>query len=109
MQVQLITYRLAGITPADYARRCEQVAVGYAHLPGLLAKVWLGAEVGASGPFGGVYLWRDRAALDAYRASDVYAQLKANPALVEIHDRDFPVLEAPTAVTAALAGVPAGV
>jgi hypothetical protein len=109
MRLQLITFRLAGLDPAAYARVCEAAAPEFARLPGLLAKVWLGDEAGAGtgGPYGGLYLWQDRAALEAYRASERYAGLRANPALSDVADRDFSVLEAPTRITAALGGAPA--
>jgi hypothetical protein len=110
VHVQLITYRLAGITPAQFARRCEEVAPQFARLPGLLAKVWLGdaAPDAAAGAFGGVYLWRDREALERFRGSEAYAALRANPALADLADRDFPVLEAPSRITALVGAAAAG-
>jgi hypothetical protein len=66
MHVQRITDGLAGSTPARFARRCEEVAPQLSRLPGLLDKVWLGAASADAGAdsFGGVFLRRDRAALD---------------------------------------------
>jgi hypothetical protein len=101
MYVQVITFRLAGIGPEEYAQLCERRAPVFATLPGLLAKVWLTDAAGGTG--GGVSLWRDRAALEHYRASEIYAGLQASPVFADMADREYSVLEAPTRITAALA------
>ena len=67
-------------------------------MAGLVSKVWLANA--ATNTYGGVYTWRDRAALERYRASGIYARLVSNPGLVDVGDREFGILLEPTRVTA---------
>jgi len=96
--IQIVRFRLAGISEAQYGEHAELVAPRFRHLPGLVSKVWL-ANADAN-TFGGLYTWRDRAALEQYRASDTYAQLTSNPHFIELSDRAFTILLNPTQVTA---------
>ena len=96
--IQIVQFRLAGISAAEYVGHAELVAPRFRHLPGLASKVWL-ANADAT-TFGGLYTWHDRAALEHYRASETYAQLTSNPHLVELSDREFTILSNPTQVTA---------
>jgi hypothetical protein len=96
--VQLVTFRLAGISTADYEAHCAHVAPAFAGLPGLQSKVWLADP--AANVFGGLYAWRDRAAMDAYVDGDLFAALQANPGLEDVRTRAFGVLEEPGRVTA---------
>jgi heme-degrading monooxygenase HmoA len=96
--IQVIEFRLAGLTEADYRAHAERVAPLFAGMPGLLSKVWLAnAETNT---YGGVYTWRDRASLEHYRASAVYAGLLSNPGVADVSDRDFGILPEATRVTA---------
>jgi hypothetical protein len=97
MHVQLIRFRLRGITEDRYRELCDELAPAFAEIPGLLAKVWLAdAEHGV---YGGLYLFRDRGAMDAFRASDLFAVVASTPQFVEITASDFAVLEEPSRVT----------
>lgn len=99
MHVQIVTFRLKGMTPAGYDALCDQVAPAIARLPGLISKVWLADE--AANTYGGVYLWEDRASMEAFLKTDLFRAVATNPQLAEITSRDFGVLEAPTRVTRA--------
>ena len=105
MHVQIINFRLSGITAEDYAGLCENLAPAFAGLPGLVSKVWL-ADAGA-GTFGGVYLWEDRQAMERFTQTDLFTAVATHPNLADITSRDFSVLEAPTRVTRGLMGVAA--
>jgi quinol monooxygenase YgiN len=96
--IQIIQFRLAGISKAEYLGHAELLAPRFRQLPGLVAKVWLANA--DTNTYGGLYTWRDRAALEQYRASETYAQLISNPHLVELSDREFAILPRPTQVTA---------
>jgi hypothetical protein len=96
--IQIVQFRLAGISATQYLEHAELVAPRFKELAGLASKVWLAnAETNT---YGGLYTWHDRAALEHYRATDLYAQLISNPHLVELSDRDFAILPQPTRVTA---------
>jgi hypothetical protein len=96
--IQIVQFRLDGISGTEYFRHAEQVAPYFRQMPGLISKVWL-ANADAN-TYGGLYTWHDRAALEQYRASETYAQLVGNPHFVELSDQDFAILPQPTQVTA---------
>jgi quinol monooxygenase YgiN len=101
MHTQIVTYRLAGIGEDDHRAAVEQALPTFAAMPGLVSKVWLADP--DDGIYGGVYVWDDRAAMEAYIDGEVFAALVANPALAGVHSRDFGVVEWATRVTGALA------
>ena len=54
--------------------------------------------------YGGVYLWADRESFEAYTRGEIFAGIGSNPGFANVTSRDFGVLDAPTAITSALAG-----
>lgn len=97
MHVQIITFHLAGVSEADYAALCDDLAGAYAEVPGLDRKVWLANS--KTGTYGGVYLWRDRQAMAAFAKTDLFASVANHPNLADIESADFAVLEGPTRIT----------
>lgn len=110
MHVKIINFNLVDMTDDGYATACDQLAEAFAQLPGLLAKVWLRDPT--SNTYGGVYLFEDRAAADAYGASELFATVGAFPNFANISVRDFDVDEETTRRTqpgiAVLTATPAG-
>lgn len=105
MHIQIVTFHLKGISPAEYRAVCEQEAPAFAALPGLISKVWLADE--QTNTYGGVYTWRDRAAMEAYLKTDLFRSIVTAPVFGDVVSRDFSVLERPTAVTASARAVAA--
>jgi hypothetical protein len=106
MVVQIVQYQLAGISPAEYEAEAERIAPAFAGLPGLIAKMWLGDP--GEDVYGGVYLWSDRAAAEAYADGELLATARRNPALAGFRSSILDTLDAPTALTArALSGLSA--
>jgi hypothetical protein len=97
MFIRIVTFRLNGIDEDQYRALAEDVAPAFASWPGLQAKLWLADRAG--GTYGGIYLFDDRAAAEASRATELFAGMVANPALDDIRVREFDVLEQPTQVT----------
>jgi len=97
MHVQIITFHLEGVSEADYAALCDDLAGAYAEVPGLDRKVWLANS--ETGTYGGVYLWRDRQAMAAFAKTDLFASVANHPKLADIESSDFAVLEGPTRIT----------
>ena len=100
MHVQIINFRLNGITEAEYATLCQSLAPAFAALPGLISKVWLADR--DSGTYGGVYVWQDQQAMTRFTQTDLFRSVAVHPNLVDVSSRDFAVLEGPTAVTRGL-------
>lgn len=102
MELLIINFSLDGITEADYRGVCDTIAPAFAAVPGLVTKVWLADS--ANGVYGGVYTFDDPTAVDAFLASDLFAQVGAMQGLAGISVHRFGVLAAPTAVTRGLVG-----
>ena len=100
MHMQVVTFQLRGMDEAAFRALCDELALSFAAIPGLIAKVWLADE--ASGTYGGVYTWEDRAAYEAYTRSELFGGLATNPYFANLSSRDFGVIEGPTGVTRGL-------
>lgn len=105
MQILIINFSLDGLDESDYRADCEQLAPIFAEIPGLQSKTWLASP--ETNTWGGIYVFADADALDAYLASPLCAKVKANPAFVDQRVSRFDVLAGPSAVTGALAGLTA--
>ena len=73
MHVQVVNFRLEGVSEADYVALCDDLAGTFAEVPGLERKVWLANSV--TGVYGGVYFWRDRPAMEEYERSELFASI----------------------------------
>jgi hypothetical protein len=102
MHAQIITYKLNGISHAEYAARMvEPDSPILAKVPGLHSKVWLAnAETNT---FGGFCLWNTRADMESFMASELVAAVVARPFLSDIDVKDFEVPEAASRITRGLA------
>lgn len=100
MRVQIITFQLRGLSDAEYREMCDALAEAVAALPGCLSKIWL--EDKASNRYGGVYVWRDQAAMTAAMASDLMQSVANHPNLSGFEAHDFGILEGPSRVTRGL-------
>jgi quinol monooxygenase YgiN len=90
MHVQIVTFQLQGLDEAQYRAACAELAPLFADLPGLHAKIWLANP--HTNTFGGVYLWQDRAAMQAYCASDLFGGAQAHPNFARFSSTDYPIL-----------------
>ena len=97
MHMQVITFKLDGIDDAAYQAHVEQSAPMFAALPGLRAKIWLANQ--QANTYGGIYTWDDVAAMRDYQSGKIFQGLLANPHMIDVTVRDFPVLAGPTKVT----------
>jgi heme-degrading monooxygenase HmoA len=68
MIVQIVMFR-SGLSDEEVRRTMEDRAPRYRALPGLLQKLYV--ENKATGEYGGVYVWKDEASLEAFRSSDL--------------------------------------
>ena len=97
MVVQIVQFQLAGISPEEYEAHAERIAPAIAGLPGLIAKAWLGDR--GEDTYGGVYLWADRAAAEAYEDGELLAAVRRNPAFAGFRSSILDTLAAPTVLT----------
>jgi quinol monooxygenase YgiN len=105
MRTQIINFQLKDLEEKAFNSLCDQLAPTFAEVPGLISKVWLSNS--QTNTYGGVYSWRDAAAMQVFLQSDLCRSIMSNPHFTNITSTDFAVLEAPTHVTrgSALAAV----
>jgi heme-degrading monooxygenase HmoA len=97
VHIQIVNFRLEGMSGEDYRGLAEAMAPAFANLPGLVSKTWL-ADPGTN-TYGGVYVWHSREAMEDYKETDIYKGMATNPRFAEVTVKDFAVLESPTRVT----------
>jgi hypothetical protein len=85
------------IPRADLEAAWLPVAQPIADVPGLRWKIWLMNE--NENTAGGIYLFENEAAVQAYMAGPIVAALMASPVLSNIEAKVFDMLESHTAIT----------
>jgi heme-degrading monooxygenase HmoA len=105
VHIQIVNFRLEGMSGEDYRGIAEAMAPAFANLPGLVSKTWLADP--ETNTYGGVYVWQSREAMDEYKETDIYKGMATNPRFADVSVKDFAVLENPTSVTRGPAGVAA--
>ena len=98
MHVQVVTYRVEGVSDPDFIEANRAFAEAMAAVPGLLAKVWLRGPDG-EGRYGGLYLWRDREAYEAFLAGELWAEVVNDPSMLDVQAADYRVMEYLTRMT----------
>lgn len=97
MHVQVATYKIDEMSDEEFIEANREFASMMAAVPGLLAKVWLKAPDG--NVYGGVYLWRDRAAYEDFVGSELWNSVRNDDSLAELDSRDFAVMDELTRLT----------
>jgi Putative mono-oxygenase ydhR len=97
MHILVVNFSLKGITEEDYLGLIEPIAPDFAGLPGLVSKTWLANK--ETNTYGGVYVWSDSGAMEAYKQTDIYKGMQANPHFENVTVTDFAVVEGATRVT----------
>lgn len=106
MHTILITFDLIDMTHEQYTQVCAELAPAFAAIPGLGAKIWLTDPGGAR--YGGIYLFDDAAAGDAFLGSALARSVATNQHFAELTVRRYDVDAATTARTQPGIGVVAG-
>ena len=89
MHILIVEFDLHGLGAAEYETVAADLSRTFAAVPGLLSKTWIAnAETGVAG---GVYTWADAEACDAYLEGELFAALRANPAMAAVRHRRFDV------------------
>ncbi len=98
MYVQIITFRLAGMTPQEFAVLNDQVAYQYDGVHGLVSKIFM-ADPDDDHVYGGVYLWDTREDAEDYLREGLAQTLITSPDFVDVTARGYEVLPGPTSIT----------
>jgi heme-degrading monooxygenase HmoA len=70
MLVQFVRFR-TGMSDEAFTKAAEDRSPAFAQVPGLQQKYFV--KLDGAGRYGGVHIWEDRAAMEAYRASSLAA------------------------------------
>ncbi|WP_137124104.1 YdhR family protein [Roseomonas sp. HF4] len=98
MVIVQVNYTRPAMPKAEWeARYTPERAQQFLAVPGLQWKIWLDGEEERRA--GGIYLFADRTAAEAYVAGPIVARMKANPDVTELQIRVFDVRENMTAIT----------
>jgi hypothetical protein len=82
---------------AELGGAMETAARAIADVPGLAWKIWLLDEAQAEA--GGIYLFDNDAAIDAFLAGPIIGQLKSTPAFADVSVKRFDAVGPLTAIT----------
>lgn len=94
---QIFRYVLT-LNEAEYNERwMKPYAEAIAEVPGLIRKTWM-ADF-ETGTFASVYIWEDKASMDAFMASPAIAKVAAEPFLKELTITAIPVHEEASTIT----------
>ena len=89
----------------QYESTCSSLAEQFAAVPGCVWKVWLMNETDSEA--GGIYLFADEAAVEAFKGSPLVAAMLAHPALGDFNIKQFEVLTDVSRITRAPLGAAA--
>ena len=87
------------VAPSEYDAICHSVADAFAKVPGLRWKLWF--QDAGRREAGGIYLFENQPALDAFLASDLAKTVATHPALRDVTVRPSDVMPALSAITRA--------
>lgn len=96
MEALIVTFKTDASKEAFTAATEGHTPV-FTDVDGLLAKIWIVDPESAT--YGGIYLFRDRAALDAYLESALFKSILAEPSFEGASYRRYQVIEELTAKT----------
>ena len=90
MQIQVITFRLERMSPAQFDRYGQSFELAVRDTPGFVTTVCLEGQV--ENARGGVIVWEDAPAMAAFRHSELYARLAMSPFVEDFQDKDMSVV-----------------
>ena len=97
MHVLIARFTYEGMTEQEFLATAKDLAPNFASIPGCFEKTWL--IDAAKRTAGGVYKFRDRAAIDTYLASELWAGVKSTPQFTNLATEIHGVMEDATAIT----------
>lgn len=95
----LVTNYTYSVARHEFENMANQLGQAFANVPGCLWKIWL--INGEKSEAGAVYLFKDDASLQAFKASPLVASVLSHPALSNFDLKERDVLPEVSAVTRA--------
>jgi quinol monooxygenase YgiN len=98
MQYAQIFRYILSLNPVEYEERfVKPYADAIATVPGLIRKTWMADFDTAT--FASVYVWKDKASMDAFMASPAIAKVAAEPFIKDLVITAIPVHEGASRIT----------
>ena len=97
MHIQIINFNLSGISRSEYEVAAAKAAQPISEMPGLISKRWLANE--ETNTSGGVYFWETKQHMQDWMGSQIFKDIRANPAFAKAKVTDFEMIESLSAVT----------
>ena len=94
MHVMIVTFGYDAISAEDLEMTSVESAPAFAAIPGLLEKTWLHDPKASR--CGGVYKFTDRASVEAYLGSDLWAGVQSEAAFSGFEIAVYDMMEGPT-------------
>jgi hypothetical protein len=98
-QKMLVTNYNYSVTLEEYKGMTSQLGPAFADVPGCLWKIWLIDDVKKEA--GAVYLFKDDASLQAFKASPLVASVLSHPALSNFDLKERDILDEVSKITRA--------
>ena len=102
LSVLQINFTYVDMTTLEYEETVAPLAEPIAEVDGLLWKVWVINE--EANESGGIYLFENMDALNAYLGGEIVAGLAAHPQIADISAKAFDVMDDMSAITRAPLG-----
>lgn len=81
----------------EYEETTQKLAIYFSRLPDLHWKIWLMNE--ENNEAGGIYLFKNAAAVEAYRKSELFRNLETAPFISSISFKQFDIMESQSLAT----------
>jgi hypothetical protein len=98
MQILQINFNY-DMTATEYEETVAPLADAIANVDGLVWKVWVINDEAKEA--GGIYLFQNAAAVDAYMSSEIVAGIASHPKITDIRAKQFDVMESVSTITRA--------
>jgi hypothetical protein len=96
MRILQINFNYA-LTATEYEKAVAPLANAIANVDGLIWKVWVINDEAKEA--GGIYLFKNAAAADAYMSSEIVAGIASHPKFTNISAKQFDAMESVSAIT----------
>lgn len=97
MHILIARFTYEGLSEAELLATATELAPNFAGIPGCSEKTWIIDP--ANRTAGGIYKFADRASIDNYLASELWAGVKSTPQFTNLTTEIHGVMEAATRIT----------
>ena len=97
MHIQIINFNLSKISCSEYEAAATEAAQLISEIPGLISKRWLANE--ETNTYGSNYFWETKKHMQDWIDSQIFKDIRSNPAFANAKVTYFKMIESLSAVT----------